>query len=117
MQTLTQVIQPLGVLITISGLLIDIIWYNFWGSNYNGELLTEGPYKYVRHPFYTGFLLMSIGLTFAVPIFETRLLLVLTLAVLVVFIPKEEEELKRKYQKKYGEYMKKVPWRLIPYIY
>ncbi len=117
MKPLTQVIQPLGFLITITGLGIDIYWYNFWNSTYNGELLTEGPYKYVRHPFYTGFLLMSIGLTLAVPIFETRLLLVITLAVLTVFIPKEEETLTRKYKKKYEEYKKRVHWRLIPYIH
>jgi protein-S-isoprenylcysteine O-methyltransferase Ste14 len=117
MQILTRVIQPLGILITLTGLAIDIYWYNFWNNNYKDELLTEGPYKYVRHPFYTGFFLMAIGLTLAAPIFETRLLLVITLAVLAVFIPKEEEELQRKYRKKYGEYIKKVPWRLLPYIY
>ena len=117
MLSLPQLTQYIGIIIIIIGLIIDIHWYNYWSRNYEGRLLTKGLYEYVRHPFYTGFLLLAVGLALAFPIFETRLLLVMTLAVLVVFIPREEEELKRRYKKEYEEYKKEVPWRLIPHIY
>ena len=115
--SLPQLTQYIGIIIIIIGLIIDIHWYNYWSRNYEGRLLTKGPYEYVRHPFYTGFLFLAVGLALAFPIFETRLLLVMTLAVLFVFIPREEEELKRRYKKEYEEYKKEVPWRLIPHIY
>jgi protein-S-isoprenylcysteine O-methyltransferase Ste14 len=117
LNSLAQVAQFLGIVIIIMWLIIDIYWYNYWSRNYEGRLLTDGPYKYVRHPFYTGFLLLAVGLAMAFPIFETRLLLVMTLAVLVVFIPREEEELERRYKKQYEEYKKDVPCRLIPRLY
>jgi len=34
-----------------------------------------------------------------------------------VYVPKEEEQMVKEYSKKYLAYKKKVPWRLIPYIY
>jgi protein-S-isoprenylcysteine O-methyltransferase Ste14 len=34
-----------------------------------------------------------------------------------VFVPKEEEQLLREYKDEYRKYMKKVKWKLIPYLY
>ena len=105
-----------GLLASLGGV-ICLYWYIYWKRNFQGELLTGGPYSMVRHPFYTGFILFVVGLNFALPAYETRLLLVFTMAVMVVFIPKEEEQLIEEYGKEYRIYMKKVPWRLIPYLY
>ncbi len=106
-----------GGLLAIVGAAISLYWYVYWELNFKDELLTEGPYSVVRHPFYAGFIMFSIGLAIAFPVYETRLLLVLTMAVMVVFIPKEEEQLLRDYKQAYMSYMEKVKWRLIPYIY
>ena len=106
-----------GGLLSVMGAVVCVYWYVFWGRNYEGDLITYGPYAYVRHPFYSGFLSLALGLAVALPIFETRLLLVFTLAVIVVYVPKEEEALVRRYKKRYLDYMEKVRYRLIPGVY
>ncbi len=106
-----------GGLSTLVGAIVCIYWYVYFKRNFQGKLLTEGPYAIVRHPFYTGFIFLALGLAIALPIYETKLLLVITLAILYVYVPKEEEQMIREYKKQYMVYKKKVPWRLIPYLY
>lgn len=48
----------LGGVLTLMGVVICVRWYIYWDSNYRGSLLTDGPYARVRHPFYSGFLLL-----------------------------------------------------------
>lgn len=107
----------LGGFLTVFGAAICLYWYVYWERNFQGELLTEGPYAVVRHPFYAGFIMLALGLTIVFPIYETRLLAVLTLAVMVTFVPREEEQLINQYKDEYRRYMKKVKWKLIPYLY
>ena len=60
----------LGVLLTVSGSLLRMVCYRTLGSFFtfdltifpNHRLITSGPYAYVRHPAYTGSLLMIAGL-------------------------------------------------------
>jgi protein-S-isoprenylcysteine O-methyltransferase Ste14 len=106
-----------GVVLIAAGGIICLYWYVYWQCNFRGELLTDGLYRVVRHPFYTGFILFTLGLTIVLPIYETRLLSILTLAVMVVYIPREEEQLLKQYKHEYREYMEKVKWRLVPYLY
>jgi protein-S-isoprenylcysteine O-methyltransferase Ste14 len=117
MASLPLVAKAAGVLLSVTGAAVCIYWYVFWGRNYEGELITYGPYTYVRHPFYSGFLSLAVGLAVALPIYETRLLLVFTLAVIVVYVPKEEESLVQQYKKEYLDYMEKVRHKLIPGVY
>ena len=99
------------------GAAICLYWYMYWERNFKGELLTEGPYAIVRHPYYSGFIFLAIGLAIALPIMETRLLAVMTLAVISVYVPMEEEQLLIQYKKRYRAYMDKVKYKLIPGIY
>ena len=109
--------NAIGGLLSVTGAAVCVYWYVFWRRNYEGDLITHGPYAYVRHPFYSGFLSFAVGLALAFPFYETRLLLVVTLAVIVVYVPKEEEELIRRYGQRYLDYMEKVRHRLVPGIY
>jgi len=111
------ILMCLGAGLVLVGAVICIYWFVYWNRNYKGKLLTEGPYAYVRHPLYTGFMALAVGLALAVPLYETRLLVVITLAVLFVFVPKEEEVLHRRYKQNYREYVERVRYRLIPYVY
>ncbi len=106
-----------GGVLTGLGAVICLYWYVFWERNFKDELITDGMYSVVRHPFYTGFIMLALGLTLVFPSYETRFLAVITLAVMVVFVPKEEEQLLKEYKDEYRRYMKKTRWRLIPYIY
>src|SRR5208282_2074736 len=67
-------LETLGTVIFLSGLLLAI-WARInlgknWGTpmteRKNPRLITSGPYKYVRHPIYTGILLGFLGSALAV---------------------------------------------------
>ena len=53
----------LGCLLVLDGLLIRLYASGFVYKN--KELSTSGPYAYVRHPLYTGNILILIGISFA----------------------------------------------------
>jgi len=74
-----------------------------------------GPYGWVRHPIYLGWLL----LVFAVPdMTATRFAFALTSSVyLVIAIPFEERSLRRSSSGAYDRYMREVRWKLLPHVF
>lgn len=72
--TLNQYIGYWGMYISlilsiIGGLIIIFGWRtiykNYWKQEEgHGKLVTEGIYTYIRHPQYTGFLMITLGLIF-----------------------------------------------------
>lgn len=106
-----------GFGLTLLGAYVCLRWYSFWKRNYRGALLNHGPYERVRHPFYSGFLALALGLVLLYPVFETVLLAIFSVGGILFFIPREEEFLLEQYGEDYREYMKKVRWRIIPGIY
>jgi protein-S-isoprenylcysteine O-methyltransferase Ste14 len=78
-------------------------------------LQVTGPYRWVRHPLYFGWLLMFFG---AAHMTRDRLLFAtITTLYLVVAIPWEERSLLRSFGGEYARYMRDVKWRMIPFIY
>ena len=81
----------------------------------NASLQIAGPYRWVRHPLYLGWLLAVFGaahmtadrLTFAV----------ITTVYLFIAIPWEERSLLRMFGEPYARYQRTVRWRIIPYVY
>ena len=92
------------------------------GSNKNWELgvgrrefKTDGPYGWVRHPIYLGWLLLVFPVA---TMTMTRLLFaVISSAYIVAAIPFEERSLRRASGGSYDDYIKAVPWKLIPRVY
>jgi len=81
-----------------------------------GTLITSGPYSKVRHPGYSGLVLIYFG--FALGFGAVWMLIpavIFTILTCVTAI-KEEKFLKERFGKEYEEYMKRVPWRFIPKI-
>jgi protein-S-isoprenylcysteine O-methyltransferase Ste14 len=73
------------------------------------NLVTEGPYKYIRHPAYVSTLLEAIGGALILNAFFTLLLFwVIYFPLMVIRIYLEENELKRKFGMKYRDYQEKV---------
>ena len=74
-----------------------------------------GPYRWVRHPLYLGWVLMVFG---AAHMTGDRLAFAaITTAYLVVAIPWEERSLRQSFGDEYARYMRDVRWRMIPFIY
>ena len=106
-----------GIPLTLIGAVIITRWYLFWRRNFDGSLITFGPFERVRHPFYAGFLAFTVGLALALPAADTFALAVISVMSIFYYIPREEQELLSTQPKAYQEYMEKVPWRLIPGVY
>jgi protein-S-isoprenylcysteine O-methyltransferase Ste14 len=78
-------------------------------------LQVSGPYHWVRHPLYLGWLLMVFG---AAHMTGDRLVFAATTtAYLVVAIPWEERSLRQSFGDAYDRYMRDVKSRMIPFIY
>jgi protein-S-isoprenylcysteine O-methyltransferase Ste14 len=114
---LFYVILGVGIILISGGGYLCLKWYVFWKLNYRGQLITDGPYKWVRHPFYTGYLALTTGLALLIPIIETVMLVVFSVGVILYYIPREEEFLLRRYGEAYRDYQRLVPWRIIPIIF
>jgi protein-S-isoprenylcysteine O-methyltransferase Ste14 len=78
-------------------------------------LQVGGPYQWVRHPLYLGWMLM----VFATPHMtgDRLAFAAITTGYLMVAIPWEERSLRRTFGDSYARYMRAVKWRMIPFIY
>ena len=106
-----------GTVLSGLGAYLCLRWYTFWKGNFKGRLLTSGPYARVRHPFYSGFLILVVGLAVLIPSFETLTLPVISFPVIFYYVKREEDWLVSKYGRAYLQYMERVPWRLFPGVY
>jgi protein-S-isoprenylcysteine O-methyltransferase Ste14 len=78
-------------------------------------LQLSGPYRFVRHPLYLGWILAVFG---AAHMTGDRLAFaVMTTAYLFIAIPWEERSLLRVFGDEYARYQQHVRWRVIPGIY
>ncbi len=81
------------------------------------QLITDGFYKYSRHPLYSGALLGRIGIGLVFRSFMgMTLLVVIYLGIFLKRMDIEEESLKGEFGDEYEEYMKRTK-RLIPHLY
>jgi protein-S-isoprenylcysteine O-methyltransferase Ste14 len=73
----------------------------------NHRLITKGPYHYIRHPIYSGFILMHLGITMALSNLLIFFIFNVGLAILLIErIPREEKVLKAYFGIKWIEYCK-----------
>jgi len=81
------------------------------------ELITEGPYRVLRNPSYTGGLttLMGLGLSLGNGL-SLAILLVAGIVVYVSRVKAEEEMLAQAFGARYEEYKKRT-WALIPFVW
>ena len=89
-----------------------------WGmpmsQKVGAELVTAGPYAYVRHPIYGGLILAMLGSALAVDLFWA-LPLVLFTPYFVVSAVREERLMLSRFPGEYGEYRKRTKM-LIPFV-
>ncbi len=79
------------------------------------DLVTAGPYAYVRHPIYSGVLLALLGSTLSANVGWLGILIIAT-CYFIYSAKKEEKNMLRRFPKEYGEYMKKTKM-FVPFIF
>ena len=106
-----------GLLIFIGGALFFMKWEMFWERTYRGQLVTEGFFRYIRHPHYSSLLMIGVGLALFFYSLIALLISLLAFPIMAVSVIDEEKRLIERYGEDYIEYMRKVKWRLIPWIF
>ncbi len=112
-------IRALGLLIFAAGLSF-ILWgaYTLQKAVFvpENKLVAAGPYRYVRHPMYSGGIIGAFGLALYAGS-EAGVVYSFVLALVLSHIADaEEEELRARFGKEYGEYAGKVP-KLFPRVW
>jgi protein-S-isoprenylcysteine O-methyltransferase Ste14 len=107
----------LGVLIFLLGTYVYFKWEMFWHRTYKGQLVTDGIFRYMRHPHYTSVLIVGFGLAFFFYSLFALAIALCAVPIMIWSILDEEKVLIRQYGEPYKEYMKKVPWRMIPKLF
>jgi protein-S-isoprenylcysteine O-methyltransferase len=80
------------------------------------ELIISGPYSFVRHPIYSGLLLMILGVTLYAGSFAWAFLLILFFVGAYFKALKEEELMIKQFPQEYNNYKMRVR-ALIPFIF
>lgn len=117
------ILDSIGVALAVIGVALAIWARVHLGRNWGmpmsikekPDLVTSGPYAYIRHPIYTGILMAFIGSAFVNGVFWFIPFVIFT--VYFIYAAKSEEILMQKeFPNQYPAYMKKTKM-LIPFIY
>lgn len=107
----------IGLLIFFIGTFLYFTWELYWRKIYKGQLVTDGVFKYIRHPHYTSLLIIGFGLAFFFHSLAALLIAIIALPIMIWSIFDEEKLLIRQYGEEYKKFMKETPWRLIPRVF
>lgn len=72
------------------------------------ELVTEGPYRYIRHPLYTAGVFYFLAMSLATGSWLLFLATLLVFVMLLIRTPMEEEQLIQRFGDDYREYMRRT---------
>ena len=119
----TNLVGTIGLSISIIGALIACISRFTLGKNWSLSiqqkeshvLIMDGIYKYVRHPIYTGLLLLFIGNALIVGDYRAILAVIIVFASFWLKLKKEEKWMMEIFGTKYMEYKNQTS-ALIPFL-
>lgn len=105
----------IGIALVILGW--NVVYKRYWRKDEGkGELVTEGIYRYIRHPQYTGFMLITLGMLLD---WATLPMLIMwpVMAVLYYRLAKKEEGyMLEQFGKKYEDY-RRTTGMFLPSLY
>jgi len=119
------ILQTLGIILTLGGLLIRFAARRVLGKSYSvhvetsqkHELVTSGIFSIIRHPAYLGLLCLFLGIPLCMGSWGGLVIALLTgLPALIYRIFVEEKFLQEWFGEAYETYRKNT-WRLIPYLW
>jgi protein-S-isoprenylcysteine O-methyltransferase Ste14 len=86
------------------------------GVQHGHELVNKGPYRVLRHPFYTGLLMATVGMPAVFGSWLGVAMAIVALPFVLYRVGVEEDQLEREFGDAYRT-MRLRTWRLIPYVY
>ena len=107
----------MGIIIFLIGTFVYFKWEIFWHKNFKGQLVTGGIFQHIRHPHYTSLIIIGFGLAMFFYSIIALGVAIISIPIIILSIFDEEKLLKKQFGKDYIEYMKKVPYRIIPKIF
>jgi protein-S-isoprenylcysteine O-methyltransferase Ste14 len=110
-------LATVGVVLELSGVILTQVARIYMGRSFgvlpaNRGIVSKGPFRYMRHPVYFGWLVLSTGFAMCNPSWRNILIIVATLPFMVWRIDQEESHLKA--DPEYRAYMARVRFRLWP---
>jgi len=84
-------------------------WRVLYAAQQRHELATGGPYAYVRHPQYVGFILIMAGFLLQWPTVLTLLMFPILVWMYVRLARREEREVQAEFGEAYARYARRVP--------
>lgn len=115
----------LGVFVVVIGIFLRILaitqlkeYFTMEiNANEEQEIISNGIYRYIRHPSYLGILLIFTGFPLISDSVYIALTVLITTTIVIIYrMNIEEELLLEKIQNRYSDYMK-MTFRLLPFIY
>jgi methanethiol S-methyltransferase len=90
-------------------ILLASAWKVLYAAQQERKLATTGPYAHVRHPQYTGFILIMVGFLFQWPTLVTLTMFPILVYMYVRLARQEEQEVLVEFGEKYRRYMQHTP--------
>ncbi len=118
------VVYGVIIVLTVTGLVVAIVarrtlaenWSRAVAFKEDHELITSGLYNYVRHPIYTGILLMILGTALFVGTASAGIGFLIMLVAIGFKLRAEEELLSEHFPREYPRYKSRTK-ALIPYVF
>ncbi len=109
-----------GVGLELLGVVLSQLARIYMGRSFgilpgNRGIVSEGPFRLVRHPIYVGWFLLTVGYLASYPSWMNCLITLATLPFMIWRITLEEDLLKA--DPAYRKYCRLVPFRLVPSVY
>lgn len=111
----------IGLFLSIIAMIIIVNgWYNIYHKYWSldkgrGQVVKTGVYKYIRHPQYTGFILLTLGMIANWATLPTLIMWPFFVLMYYRLAKKEERDMVKEFGEEYMSYMKKTKM-FIPYL-
>jgi len=118
--TLVPALAPLGVFFAVGGNFVQawaklVLRRSFGVAPANRGIKLTGPYRYVRHPMYAGYLLVHVGVM--ILMFSPINMVIYAIGWWAQILRIRAEERLLSQDPEYAAYMTTVRWRLIPGVF
>lgn len=115
----TGLLYEAGIAFEIIGMFTTQVARVYMGRRFgllpaNRGIVSTGPFAIIRHPIYSGWLVLTIGYALTCPSWRNALVIIATLPFMVWRIEQEEALLSQ--DAGYRSYLERVRYRLLPFI-